>query len=339
MVDDIALESRGTYELGMYLALGMFVACIAAGIFLSAWSQMVVRGDKWRSLEDKARSIPTDTSIPGTMVAGAALSVGGRALDALSDDDIGDGVPDALQVVGGVLAIAGFVRLMRQIHDGAERVARATGARTPSLAPYRVAVPLVSVLVVVLSFVPRLTSSAQTMSDAAQSAASTVNVIEAAFREGGCGYVFADDPLEHYQSYGYSVTGYTLDIGNPRTSQLRVSVNEDGMVEEVSFDTDVLLSYSPEQNLARAQGDLERLFAMIENLDVPAVSPALLAWEPYLPEEFVTQFEGGSYYDEFYVFDSSDDGLRVYTRFDTDPEEEYDEYSSSSIYLSVERED
>lgn len=338
MVDDIALESRGSYDLAMYLAIGFVILYVVASLVMSLWPLFAVRRSSWEEVLKKTGSQPTDTSIPGEIAAGAALGAGGRALDALSDDR-DDSVSDALQVAGGALAIAGFARLMGQVHDGARRVADAAGLSMPSLTPYRLAIPLVPVLAIALAFVPRLISSANVMSEAQTSAAGTTSALEAAFEAGGCGYVSSDDPLEHYQSYGYDVTGYTLDIGDPRSSRLTVSTNEDGVVEQVSFTTDIVLAYTPEQNLARAEGDLTRLYAMIAGVSVPVVSPALLGWEPHLPAEFVTQFEEGSYYDEFYVFDSSDDGLRVYTRFDTDPEEEYDEYSSSSIYLSVERED
>lgn len=338
MVDDIALESRGSYDLAMYVAIGFVILYVVASLALSIWPLFVARRSAWREIEKKTGSLPTDTSVPNEIAAGAALAAGGRMLDALSDDEDG-GAADALQVAGGALAIAGYAQLMEQIHDGAERIAQAVGLRLPSLAPYRAAVPLVPVLVLVLAFVPRLASSASTMSEAQEKAAATTAALEAAFRDGGCGYVSSDDPLEHYQSYGYDVTGYTRDIGDPLSSRLTASVDEDGVVEEVSFNIEVILDRTPGQNLARAESDLARLYAMIEGLDVPTVSSALLAWKPYLPGEFVTQFEEGSYYDEFYVFSSTDEGLRLYTRFDTDPEEEYDEYSSSSIYLSVEVED
>lgn len=335
MVDDIALEARGGYDPAAYLAIGFVIAYVVASIVLSSWPLFAVRRSSWEEIRRKTGSQPVDASVPGTMAAGAALAAGGRALDALSDD--GDnGVSDALQLAGGALAVAGFATLMGRIHDGARGVADAAGLRMPSLVPYRIVIPLVPVLAIALAFVPRLVSSANAMSEARTVAAGTVTTLEEAFEAGGCGYVSADDPLERYQSYGYGVTGYTLDIGDPRSSHLTVSVDEDGVVEELGFTTEIVLAYTPEQNLARARGDLTRLYAMVAGVDVPTVSPALLAWEPYLPEEFVAQFEEGSYYEDFYVFETTGDGLRLYARFDTDPEEEYDEYSSSSIYLSVE---
>lgn len=335
IVDDVILESRGSFPLAANIFLVAVIGYLLLGTITSAWSLIVARRDSWRAIEREVRSLPTDTSIPSEIAAGTALAASGRILDTLGDEDA-DGISDALQIGGGVLAIVGFSRLMGQIHEGAERVARAAGIRTSPLAPYRTIILLAPVLAIALAFAPRLASSAQTKAAAVEASSSTVSAVRDAFLQGGCGYVSADDPRESYRSYGYSIVGYVPDIGEPDSSRLSVDTDQDGTVIEISFSTDIDITLTPEQNLERAEGDLARLYAMVEGIDVPTASPALLAWEPRLPGEFVSRFLSGTYYEDYHVFESTEDGLRLYANFDTDPEEEYDEYSTSSIYLNVE---
>lgn len=334
IVDDVILESRDSFPLAANIFLATVVVYLLLGIILSSWPLIVARRDSWREIERKARSLPADTSVPEEIAAGAALAAGGRVLDALGDEDA-DGMADALQIGGGILAIVGYARLMNQIHEGARRVAREAGLRTPPVAPFRAAIPLVPVLALSLAFAPRLASSAQTKAAAVETASSTVSAVEDAFWQGGCGYVSADDPAESYQRYGYSIVGYVPDIGEPDSSHLSVETDQDGTVVELSFTTDVDISLTPDENLARAKADLERLFSMVSDLEVPTSAPSPLAFSPRLPGAFVERFLRGNYYEDFHEFETTENGLRLYASFDTDPEEEYDEYSSSSIYLSV----
>lgn len=44
----------------------------------------------------------------------------------------------------------------------------------------------------------------------------------------------------------------------------------------------------------------------------------------------------GSYYDDLIVRFETEDGLRGTVSYETDPEDEYDEYSSSYVYLTFE---
>lgn len=113
-----------------------------------------------------------------------------------------------------------------------------------------------------------------------------------------------------------------------------MSTDEDGVVETLDFHTDFDLSLAPEENLARAERDFAQLSGMVSGLDVPVVANGLLAAEPTFPEEFVERFCAGSYYDDLIVLSETADGLRVTVSYETDPEDEYDEYSSSYVYLT-----
>ena len=75
---------------------------------------------------------------------------------------------------------------------------------------------------------------------------------------------------------------------------------------------------------------------MVADLDVPVAADGLLAAEPAFPEEFVEQFSAGSYYDDLIVRFETEGGLRGTVSYETDPEDEYNEYSSSYVYLTFE---
>ena len=96
------------------------------------------------------------------------------------------------------------------------------------------------------------------------------------------------------------------------------------------------LSLAPEENLARAERDFASLSEMVAGLDVPVAADGLLAAEPTFPEEFVEQFGAGSYYDDLIVRFDAASGLSGTVSYETDPEEEYDEYSSPYVYLTFE---
>ena len=115
-----------------------------------------------------------------------------------------------------------------------------------------------------------------------------------------------------------------------------MSTNEDGVVETLDYHTEFDLSLTPEENLARAESGFARLAGMVSGLDVPVATDGLLAADPTFPAEFVESFVSGSYYDDLIVRFETEGGLRGTVSYETDPEDEYNEYSSSYVYLTFE---
>ena len=337
MIDDIALESRGTYDAGLFALLPVVVVYLVISMVLLVRSRSLAGSEEWARVERAALIPHVDASTPGELHAALGLASAGRVAENVGDargDKNLEGLGEAAQAAAGALGLFGIWQLMRNLHEAARRIAEGYHLPMPKLAPRRLAVFLAPVVALVIVFVPRFAASASAMSEAQQAAASTIDAVAAAFEDGGCGYVSADDPQESYQSYGYRVFGYTLDIGDPETSSLCVSIDEDGVVEALDYHTDFDLSLTPEENLARAERDFANLAGMVSGLDMPLAADGLLDAEPVFPEEFVSEFTGGSYYDDLIVRFEAAGGLRGTVSYETDPEEEYDEYSSSYVYLT-----
>lgn len=339
MIDDIALESRGVYEAGIFALFPIVIIYLVVSMVLLVRSRSLAGSDEWARVERVALTPHVDASTPGELHAALGLASAGRVAEAVGDargDRNLEGLGETAQVAAGALGLFGVWQLMRSLHEAARRIAEEYRLPMPGLAPRRLVVFLAPIVALAIVFAPRFAASASAMSEARQAAAETIDVVASAFEDGGCGYVSADDPQEGYQSYGYRVFGYTLDIGDPQTSSLCVSTNEDGVVEKLDYHTEFDLSLTPEENLARAESDFARLAGMTSGLDVPVATDGLLAADPTFPAEFVESFVSGSYYDDLIVRFETESGLRGTVSYETDPEEEYDEYSSSYVYLTFE---
>lgn len=339
MIDDIALESRGVYEAGIFALFPIVIIYLVVSMVLLVRSRSLAGSDEWARVERVALTPHVDASTPGELHAALGLASAGRVAEAVGDargDRNLEGLGETAQVAAGALGLFGVWQLMRSLHEAARRIAEEYRLPMPGLAPRRLVVFLAPIVALAIVFAPRFAASASAMSEARQAAAETIDVVASAFEDGGCGYVSADDPQEGYQSYGYRVFGYTLDIGDPQTSSLCVSTNEDGVVEKLDYHTEFDLSLTPEENLARAESDFARLAGMISGLDVPVATDGLLAADPTFPAEFVESFVSGSYYDDLIVRFDAAGGLSGTVSYETDPEEEYDEYSSSYVYLTFE---
>ena len=152
--------------------------------------------------------------------------------------------------------------------------------------------------------------------------------------EPACEHVSADDPYERYQDYGYHVRGY-LHEGDSDAQKTYTYLDFDnkGTLKEVSYAAEVDPSASLEDNLARIERELDELSSAVQTVDVKTVSPELLAPQK-LPEEFRQAFLNGSLYERISIR-TSDDLIKTYYSFDTDPEDEFDEYTHPSIRITL----
>ena len=323
-VDDAILKSQGVYLFGLYSLLPFVFVYVALCLVFSIGTRVMANRPAWRSVERKVFGEAADTPLPGELYAGIGTSAAGRLMNSR---DGGTPVGKALEVVGGALGFFGFWRLMRAFHEAARIAAEKGGVRLPSLGTWRAMVVLVPILVFVAVFTPRLVSSAQASSEARGEAAERVSAIEAAFEDGGCAYVSADDPTQRQTSYGYSVYGYLDALDEPLVSYACVDTDASGALKEISYHADIDVTLSPEENLASVRADFDRLASMLSGLGMPS---------PTLPPEFTEEFLAGTYYDDVSVYEGTEEGLTVYAHFSTDPEEEFDEDSDTYIFLSIE---
>lgn len=149
-----------------------------------------------------------------------------------------------------------------------------------------------------------------------------------------CEYISADDPAERYQDYGYRVIGYLRGMNTDAPKcYVYISLDSTGVLESLSYDEEIIMSLSLEENLSRIEKDFETLHRVLQKADIPTQSPELLTTYQ-LSEEFREAFLAGTYYQSI---DCSENGesTRVYWSFETESEEEFDEYTRPRVYLYV----
>ena len=102
---------------------------------------------------------------------------------------------------------------------------------------------------------------------------------------------------------------------------------------EINYCEGVNVAASLEENLSQAEQDFQTLNAPLSGLNISVADPELLATSA-IPVDFKETFLAGSFYEGVRVY-SNDTPVRVACSFDTESEEEFDEYSRPQITLSV----
>lgn len=340
MIDNIALGSSGFGDLQLFVMIALMIAegalCIACG----AAAKVGLRSEHWQELERAAMGANADTSMNDAVVGGIGVASGGRLIDALGGDDL-NALGKGLEIAGGAMAAYGFFETMNRMSKAAEAVGHAFGVKLPGLGRTRLAVLGLPLLILVLAFVPRLMESASQTSAAQEAAAQTLAAVARAL-EPACDRVSADDPFEQRRGSGYNVTGWLTDEDDENIANITVETDEAGLVTGVIYSSEVDIERTTEENLAQA----EQAFTQFHS-GLASVAPADTAFggesveyadmglvaAPNLPEEFRQAFLANDYYTELDV-DMEDTGtLRAWALFSTEPEDEFDEYTDTSISI------
>ena len=114
-----------------------------------------------------------------------------------------------------------------------------------------------------------------------------------------------------------------------------MTFDEYGAITEIHYCEGVDATASLEENLSRAERDFQALNAPLSGLNVSVADPELLA-TCAIPVDFKETFLAGSFYEGIRVY-SNDAPVRVACSFDTESEEEFDEYSRPQITLSIQK--
>lgn len=341
MIDSIGLGSKGFGDLQLIAMAALMIAegalCIACGVA----ARRGLASTHWQELEREVvggnANIETSAAIPG----GIGVAAAGRLADTLDNDDL-DALSSGLEIAGGAMAAYGFFDTMRRMSRAAAAVAHTHGMELPGLGRTCLLVIGLPLLLLTLFFVPRFIDSAAQSSAAQHASARTIQAFNAAL-EPVCSYTLADDPLEHRQDSGYRVSGNITNEDGDIVANVSVETDECGAVDSVVYNADIDITCTPEENLAFAEESFARFYEAISSVDVEAEGIELLDTglvnAPVLPEEFRQGFLTGDYYTAIDM-DLDDTGtLRAWTLFDTQPKEEFDEYTSPriSVFLMARR--
>lgn len=341
MIDNIGLGSKGFGDLQMAAMIVLMIAEGAACIACGVAARRGLGSAHWQELEREALGANADIETSPAVVGGIGVGAAGRVVDALDNDDL-DALSTGLQIAGGAMAAYGFFDTMRRMSNAAAAVAHAHGMALPGLGRTRLLVLGLPLLILTLAFVPRFIDSATQSSADQEASARTIRAFNAAL-EPVCSYTLADDPLEHRQDSGYRVSGNIADENDDLVANIAVKTDEYGAVDSVVYNADVDITRTPEENLAFAEESFARFYEAISSVDIEAEGIELLDTglvnAPVLPEKFCQTFVTGDYYTAIDTDLDNTGTLRAWALFDTEPKEEFDEYSSPciSIYLIARR--
>lgn len=261
------------------------------------------------------------------------MAAAGRLVDTLDNDDL-DALSTGLEIAGAAMSAYGFFDTMRRMSRAAAAVARAHGMELPGLGRTRLLVIGLPLLLLTLPFAPRFIDSAAQSSEAQEASAHAILAFNTAL-EPVCSYTLADDPLEHRQDSGYRVSGNITDEDGDIVASVSVETDKCGAVDSVVYNADVDIARTSEENLAFAEKNFARFYEAISSVNVEAERIELLDTglvnAPVLPDQFRQAFLTGDYYTAIDT-DLDDTGtLRAWALFDTEPKEEFDEYTSPQI--------
>lgn len=333
MIDNIGLGSKGFGDLQLIAMAALMIAegavCIACGVV----ARRGLASTHWQELEREAIGGNANVGTNPAVAGGIGVASARRLVDTLGNDDL-DALGAGLEIAGGAMTAYGLFDTMRRMSRAAAAAAHAHGMKLPGLGRTRLLVIGLPLLLLTLSFIPRFIDSAAQSSAAQQASARTIQAFNAAL-EPVCSYTLADDPLEHRQDSGYRVSGNITDEDGDIVASVAVETDELGAVDSVVYNTDIDITRTPEENLAFAEESFARFYEAISSVDVETEGIELLDTglvnAPVLPEEFRQGFLTGDYYTAIDM-DLDDTGtLRAWTLFDTQPKEEFDEYTSPQI--------
>ena len=187
------------------------------------------------------------------------------------------------------------------------------------------------VIVLLGSYIPQFIQGSSELQARKAAAAEQLAIAQDAL-EPVCERIVADDPYESYHDYGYRIIGYLRDL-DAQAAYVYLSFDADGMLTSVDYTSQIDPAASLEDNLARVEQDIATLYAPLNGLDISVATPGLLT-PCSLPDEFKQAFLAGSLYEGISI-KAEDDSIKSYYTFDTDPEDEFDEYTHPEISLML----
>lgn len=291
-----------------------------------------MRGKQWIDLQNRlaVRQVQSDRS---AQVAGVlATQAAGRLLQS-SDSKAARALGDAAQVAGAVGAVSTAADMLSESANNAEAMAKAYGVPVPNIKKQLIAFATVPILILIAIYIPQYAQGSQETQEKTALAAEQIDLAANALAQ-VCERVSADDPYEKYKDYGYHVIGYLREGDfSWEGAYVYLTFDEYGAITEVNYCEGVDVTASAEENLSQAEQDFQALNAPLNSLDVSVADPELLT-TCAIPADFKEAFLQGSFYEGIRVYDN-DASVRVACSFDTEPEEEFDEYSRPQITLSV----
>lgn len=332
MINDIAFHQKEFQAAGIYTAIALTAIELAIFCYCALAPRFGMQGKQWKELQSRLAVAQTNKDRSAEVAGVLAAQAAGRLLKD-SDNDVARNLGGAAEIAGAVGAVATTADVLAETSSNAEAMANAYGVVIPSAKKQIIALAVVPVIVLLGVYIPQFVQGNSELRARKATAAGQLAIAQKAL-EPVCKRIAADDPCESYHDYGYRIIGYLRDNDlGVQTAYVYLTFDADGVLTSVEYTSQIDPEASFEDNLARAELDIATLGAPLNGLDISAAAPGLLA-PCSLSDEFKQAFLTGSLYEEISI-ETEDDSIKSYYTFDTDPEEEFDEYTHPDISLML----
>ena len=329
MLGDLVFNSTTVYTIGIWVYIGIVLVYLILFIYCFLCTKLGMRKEKWTKIVEYAdvRLSNKDYS------KGISALLGARGVSTLldmSDNQSLKNASDALDVASAIGSVAMVASMTNELSSNAKTVARVFDVEIPKARKYVLSIIFIPIILLIATYIPHFIFCANNANNQALIASKSVYALQRSF-ETDCVNVRIDDPFEKYNSHGYDVAGYLYDYDEEYNSNINVSVNNEGLIEEITYSIDIDINKRKEENLEKAKLDILKLNVMLNDANVKALSNELLE-EYELPKEFCDKFMEGSYYEKINYSVNENVDINYFT----ETKEDYDEYSSSYIYFTIE---
>lgn len=332
MINDIAFHQKEFQPAGIYTAIALTAIELAIFCYCALAPRFGMQGKQWKELQNRLAVAQTNKDRSAEVAGVLAAQAAGRLLKG-SDNDAARNLGGAAEIAGAVGAVATAADVLAETSSNAEAMANAYGVAIPSAKKQIIALIAVPAIVLLGVYIPQFVQGNSELQARKAIAAEQLAIAQNAL-EPVCERIAADDPYESYHDYGYRIIGYLRDNDlDAQAAYVYLTFDADGMLADVDYTSQIDPAASLEDNLARVEQDIATLCAPLNGLDISVATPGLLT-PCSLPDEFKQAFLAGSLYEEISI-KTEDEPIKSYYTFDTEAEEEFDEYTHPKISLML----
>lgn len=330
MINDIAFHQKEFQPAGIYTAIALTAIELAIFCYCALAPRFGMQGKQWKELQNRLAVAQTNKDRSAEVAGVLAAQAAGRLLKG-SDNDAARNLGGAAEIAGTVGAVATAADVLAETSSNAEAMANAYGVAIPSAKKQIIALIAVPAIVLLGVYIPQFVQGNSELQARKAIAAEQLAIAQNAL-EPVCERIAADDPYESYHDYGYRIIGYLRNNDlDAQAAYVYLTFDADGMLTDVDYTSQIDPKASLADNLARVEQDIATLCEPLNGLDISVATPGLLT-PCSLPDEFKQAFLAGSLYEGISI-KAEDDSIKSYYTFDTNPEDEFDEYTHPEISL------
>ena len=332
MINDIAFHQKEFQPAGIYTAIALTAIELTIFSYCALAPRFGMRGKQWKGLQSRLAVAQTNKDRSAEVAGVLAAQAAGRLLKD-SDNDVARNLGGAAEIAGAVGAVATAADMLAETSSNAEAMANAYGVAIPSAKKQIIALAVVPAIVLLGVYIPQFVRGNSELQARKAAAAEQLAIAQNAL-EPVCERIAADDPNESYHDYGYRIIGYLRDNDlDAQPAYVYLSFDADGMLTDVDYTSQIDPEAGLADNLVRVEQDIATLCAPLNGLEISVAAPSLLT-SCGLSDEFKQAFLAGSLYEGIGI-KAEDDSIKSYYTFDTDPEDEFDEYTHPEISLML----